>query len=80
MELKILLFAGLRDEFQNSVLTLQIDTVGLHVGELDALAKEQFPALESHSYRVAVNQKYVEPDAPLQGGEEIAFIPAVSGG
>lgn len=80
MKLEILLFAGLRDEFQDSILSVQIGAVGLSVGELDVLAKEQFPALTSHSYRVAVNQEYVEMATPLQGGEEIAFIPAVSGG
>ena len=80
MELEILLFAGLRDQFQDSVLTIRISTPCLSVGQLDDLAKEQFPALMSCSYRVAVNQEYVGMDTQLEGGEEIAFIPAVSGG
>jgi molybdopterin converting factor small subunit len=77
---EILLFAGLRDEFQGSVLTVQVENLDLCVEELNALAREQFPGLENHLYKVAVNQAYVEADFQLLGGEEIAFIPAVSGG
>jgi molybdopterin converting factor subunit 1 len=40
----------------------------------------QQPALRQQRYRPAVNQEYVTPAAPLRDGDELVFIPPVSGG
>ncbi len=44
--------------------------------------KAEFPALEGHrdAVRFAVNQEYVDDDYRPRPGDEIAFIPPVSGG
>ncbi|MDA0988459.1 MAG: molybdopterin converting factor subunit 1 [Chloroflexi bacterium] len=34
----------------------------------------------SDSVLIAVNSEYVNPEAPLHEGDEVAFIPPVSGG
>jgi molybdopterin synthase catalytic subunit len=34
----------------------------------------------SDSVLIAVNSEYVSPEAPLHEGDEVAFIPPVSGG
>ncbi|MEB3182823.1 MAG: MoaD/ThiS family protein [Cyanobacteriota bacterium] len=30
--------------------------------------------------RVAINQQFADPDTPLQAGDELAFLPPISGG
>ncbi len=30
--------------------------------------------------RVAINQRFADPDTPLQAGDELAFLPPISGG
>jgi len=32
------------------------------------------------SVRIAINQQFAEPDTPLQPGDELAFLPPISGG
>jgi molybdopterin synthase sulfur carrier subunit len=39
-----------------------------------------FEALRSGRVRVAVNQELAGGDAPIREGDEIAFLPPVSGG
>jgi molybdopterin converting factor subunit 1 len=38
------------------------------------------PQLRGQRYRPAVNQEYTAPSAVLQEGDEVVFIPPVSGG
>jgi molybdopterin converting factor subunit 1 len=45
----------------------------------DRLVAEQ-PALAAQRYRPAVNQEYTTPEHPLREGDELVFIPPVSGG
>ena len=53
---------------------LQIDQVGVQPGA--SLADGPLP----RSVRVAVNQCFAEQDQPLGDGDEVAFLPAISGG
>ena len=48
---------------------------------ISKLASEQARFIDmAPSLMVSVNQAYVERDAELQDGDEVAFIPPVSGG
>ncbi len=35
---------------------------------------------ELSNVRIAINQQFAEPDTPLQPGDELAFLPPISGG
>jgi len=73
---RVRLFAGLRERAGAPELELELPE-GARVSD----ALEQMRALtDGMSVVMAVNQEYAEPDLPLQGGDEVALIPPVSGG
>ena len=83
--MKILYFARLRqiigrgqDEIE---IPLEVKTVSTLIDYLktkDERVAEAFGDLRV--LKVAINQKHVTLDAPLQGATEIAFFPPVTGG
>jgi len=79
--LTIRLFATLRERAGAPELTRDFPD-GATVAEIWTCLKSEFPALDGHrdSVRFAVNQEYVNDDYRPRPGDEIAFIPPVSGG
>jgi molybdopterin synthase catalytic subunit len=79
--LRIRLFATLRERAGASELVREFPE-GATVAEVWASLKKEFPALASSrdSVSFAVNQEYVRGDFRLNDGDEVAFIPPVSGG
>jgi molybdopterin converting factor subunit 1 len=79
--LTIRLFATLRERAGAPELTRDFPD-DVTVAEIWARLKSEFPALDGHrdSVRFAVNQEYVGDDYRPHPGDEIAFIPPVSGG
>ncbi len=79
--LTIRLFATLRERAGASELAREYPE-GATVAEVWETLKEEFPALRSNrdSVGFAVNQEYVQGDCRLKDGDEVAFIPPVSGG
>ena len=62
---------------------LELDIAeGMTAGDLWARLGEQYPQLvpATRSLMFAVNQVYADPGAELHDGDEVAFIPPVSGG
>ena len=54
---------------------------GASPAQLLAHLRSEFPSLPSDSpVLMAVNSEYVSEEAVLQDGDEVAFIPPVSGG
>lgn len=81
MKIRILFFAAYRELLGRGDLTLEIapgSTVTDLLQELWARggAYERMPAAPV----VAVNRDFASIDAPLQDGDEVAFIPPVAGG
>ncbi|MGY6530476.1 MAG: MoaD/ThiS family protein [Cyanobacterium sp.] len=81
MRVKIKLFAIYQEVYQQSELTLDVceksavrDILQQMITEKSALQ----PWVEIT--RFAVNLQFVSPDYILQDGDELAFIPPVSGG
>lgn len=77
----IRLFATLRERAGASELSREFPD-GATVAEIWRGLGEEFPALRGHRDRVgfAVNQEYVQSDYRPRAGDEVAFIPPVSGG
>jgi molybdopterin converting factor subunit 1 len=75
------LFATLRERANAAELVREFPD-GTTVGEIWKHLVGEFPALGGHhdSVGFAVNQEYVEGDFKPHQGDEIAFIPPVSGG
>ncbi len=77
----IRLFATLRERAGVSELSREFPE-GATVMQIWHQLGEEFPALRGHrdSVGFAVNQEYVQSDFRPRGGDEVAFIPPVSGG
>lgn len=81
---RLLLFAKARELAGASEVSLQVPVVFRDVEELKQTIFSTFPKLRvlQHSAVVAVNEVYVEAGAEvtLRPGDEVAFIPPISGG
>ena len=76
MQVRVRLFAGLRERAGTSELELELPD-----GALVADALDRMRALtDGVPVVMAVNQEYADPSATLHGGDEVALIPPVSGG
>ena len=81
MQVMVRYFAGHRDITGQREETIELPD-GATVGSLwDALTARD-PRLEPYRRRLlfAVNEEYGTPETELHNGDEIAFIPPVSGG
>lgn len=81
MKVRVRLFAVLRDALGRSELDLELAEGAIIEDVWRQLVKER-PALapRRRSLAAAVNRRYAAFDAPLAPGDEVAFIPPVSGG
>jgi molybdopterin converting factor subunit 1 len=81
MLVKILLFARLRDITGKADLARQLPDAATAQTAWDVLAQE-FPALSAYSGSIscAVNEEYARFTTALHDGDEVAFLPPVSGG
>ena len=77
----IRLFARLREVTGASELTRTVAD-GSTAGDAWQALVVEFPALADHtrSLSVAVNEEYARMSAALRDGDEVAFLPPVSGG
>ena len=91
-ELRVLLFASLRERAGWSERQLALPAGGpvtaLAIWEQLELAEPQGPAAGGSrppggwpaGLRVAINQRFAAAEQPLQAGDELAFLPPISGG
>jgi len=81
MRVTVLLFGSLREATGAKELALELPD-GATVRDVGALLAQRlqgFDALRGRA-RTAVNQRVVEPDHALREGDEVAWLPPVSGG
>lgn len=81
MRIKVRLFAALRESAGRSDLAVELPEGATAEDAFRQLAA-QHPALGSRRahLQAAVNRRYSPFDAPLADGDELVFIPPVSGG
>jgi molybdopterin converting factor subunit 1 len=80
MEVRVKLFAGIREAVGASEVRRSCRE-GTTVGELWQQFQREVPGLPPQGrIALAVNREYVTPDTELHDGDEVAFIPPVSGG
>lgn len=81
MKITVRYFAGHRDITGRSEEQLELG-LGATVGSAWELLVERYPRLSGYTGRLlyAVNQDYGTPGTELRDGDEVAFIPPVSGG
>ena len=79
--INVLFFARLKDTIGQAELKLDTEFAGKTVAELQqALITKGMIALQDDSIRIAVNQNFCSIDTLLNDGDEIAFMPPVTGG
>jgi molybdopterin converting factor subunit 1 len=81
MKIRLLLFASCRDAVGAKELDLTVKDA-ISAGALREELALRYPRLKPLKERllVAVNAEYVDDDAVLRDGDEVALIPPVSGG
>jgi molybdopterin converting factor subunit 1 len=81
MRVRVRLFASLREAASRAELVLELPDGATVEAVWRALAAEH-PALSGRrgSLTAAVNRRYVPFEAPLVEGDEVVFVPPVSGG
>lgn len=81
MNLAIHLFASARDAVGRRELSLAVPEGTTVEGLLQRLVSD-YPRLAGHTgtLAAAVNQEYADRNTTLRDGDEVAFIPPVSGG
>ncbi len=76
--IKVLLFAGLRDEVGKSELVIEIEETT--ISSLKKLLQTEYDSLNLNQVMIAVNEEYATEETIIKSGEVVAFIPPVSGG
>ncbi|MFT7668215.1 MAG: molybdopterin synthase catalytic subunit/molybdopterin converting factor small subunit [Planctomycetota bacterium] len=81
MELRVLLFASLRERAGVDELLCSDLPDGLDLGGLKQLLQERHPELGNLEHISSViGEQYVSDDTVLRAGQEVALLPPVSGG
>ena len=81
MQITVRLFAVLRDVLNADVVTWHLREP-VQLKELYDQISEKHPALSPHRnfVRFALNESWASPDSKVQNGDEVAFLPPISGG
>ncbi len=84
MTLNVLFFASLREQLGCDRISVSAEQVHCLTALLDnlhdRLSQEDYNALRAPHVRIAVNQALIQGNPDLEAGDEIAFLPPVTGG
>ncbi len=76
--IQVLFFAHLQDEIGENQVAMDIDS--LTVKELKERIRETYAVSQMDSTMVSVNEEFAKDEQLIQRGDEVAFIPPISGG
>jgi molybdopterin synthase sulfur carrier subunit len=77
MKIKVLFF-GVLMEVTGSSLKVYEEVKSLE--HLKMRIADDHPETVHYSYRIAVNNEFIDGDLPLKDGDEVAFLPPFAGG
>jgi molybdopterin converting factor subunit 1 len=84
MTIRVRFFAAARERAGTSMIEIDAGTASTVSELIVRLARERgadlASALAAPGMRFAVNQELVESDAAIRDGDEVAFMPPVTGG
>ena len=79
--IRVLFFASLREDVGIAEISVQAhDTMALLKALAEQLPEPAMQALTQDNVRIAVNQQIIEGNTRLTAGDEVAFLPPVTGG
>lgn len=81
IRVKVLFFGRLKDVIGESEVTIELNEAST-IEQLFALYSRRVPELAKYRSSVVAsrNQEFVAWDTPVGSGDEVAFLPPVSGG
>jgi molybdopterin converting factor subunit 1 len=79
MRVRLRYFASIRERLGRTTEEMDVPA-GSTVAQVWQRLMAEVPALAQQRYRPAVNQEYTTPEQTLAEGDELVFIPPVSGG
>ncbi len=81
LKVTVRFFASYREKAGRSQLEVELPT-GATVADVSTVIHKRFPQITdvTEGLLLAVNAEFAEPDHILKEGDEVAFIPPVSGG
>lgn len=80
MEVRLMSYGALTDITGSGVLEFAIPQQVISVAELMSLLIERYPALEGKTFRIAVNERFVDEEFEVGSGDHVALMPPFSGG
>ena len=80
MKLKILLFGPLVSKFGRGHISVYIDGTTCEVREIKKIVLDKFPNIRGLNFKVVVNQEICDDNHTVKEGDEVAFLPPISGG
>ena len=80
-QVKVLFFASLREQVGTAELTVSAGNLAEVYQQIAVILGEQaVQTLRNENIRIAINQDLIEADQQLADGDEVAFLPPVTGG
>ena len=73
-------YGALTDITGSGVLGFAIPQSVISAAELMSLLIERYPALEGKTFRIAVNERFVDEEFEVGSGDNVALMPPFSGG
>ncbi len=80
-QIKVLFFASLREQIGTGELTLKAGNLAELFAQIEIqLGTQALQTLKADNIRIAVNQDLIDSETTLSEGDEVAFLPPVTGG
>jgi molybdopterin synthase sulfur carrier subunit len=80
MEVRLMSYGALTDITGSDAMGFAIPRPAISAAELMSLLIERYPALDGKTFRIAVNERFVDEGFEVGSGDNVALMPPFSGG